>query len=141
MILLTLFSGRISGLVSFWQNGFYSAMQKLDGAQVRFHIDIFGVPAAIHVASALLNHYVQQAFGNHWRIWCNAQFTNCWPQQQPYFRGEYVERPVDSPDQRISKMWQVLSAPPSVCQWTWSTRCFQSRRLLPSHGPCQDRLS
>lgn len=83
MILLTLFSGRISGLVSFWQNGFYSAMQKLDGAQVRFHIDIFGVPAAIHVASALLNHYVQQAFGNHWRIWCNAQFTNCWPQQQP----------------------------------------------------------
>ena len=49
IILLTLFSVRISVLFSFWYNGFYSAMQKLDAIAFWFMLLVFGILATIHV--------------------------------------------------------------------------------------------
>jgi len=49
IILLTLFSVRMNVLFSFWYNGFYTALQKLDAKAFWFMLLMFAVLAAIHV--------------------------------------------------------------------------------------------
>jgi len=41
IVLMTLFSVRLSILLSFWYNGFYSAMQKLDAKAFWFMLLVF----------------------------------------------------------------------------------------------------
>ena len=55
IMLLTLFSVRMNVLFSFWYNGFYTAMQKLQAKAFWFMLMVFAVLAAVHVARALLN--------------------------------------------------------------------------------------
>ena len=78
ILLLTLFSVRMNVLFSFWYNGFYSALQKLDARLVWFFIGIFGILATVHVVRALLSFYLQQAFEIYWRVWLNDRLLGLW---------------------------------------------------------------
>lgn len=103
IILLTLFSVRMNVLFSFWYNGFYSAMQKLDAKAFWFMLMIFSILATIHVVRALLNYYVRQAFLIDWRVWLSNNLMDRWLNKQVYYRSQYLPEDADNPDQRIQQ--------------------------------------
>jgi len=103
ILFLTLFSVRMNVLFSFWYNGFYSALQKLDSKLVWFFIGLFVVLATVHVLHSLLNFYIQQAFEIYWRVWLNKYFLQNWLGAQAYYRSQYLTNPADNPDQRIQQ--------------------------------------
>jgi vitamin B12/bleomycin/antimicrobial peptide transport system ATP-binding/permease protein len=103
IVFMTLFSVRMNVLFSFWYNGFYSAMQKLDAKAFWFMLLVFTILATIHVARALLNFYLQQAFLIRWRVWLTNTLIDRWLEHQAYYRTQYVPDPADNPDQRIQQ--------------------------------------
>jgi len=101
--LMTLFSVRMNVLFSFWYNGFYTAMQKLDAKAFWFMSAVFAVLATVHVARTLLNFYLRQAFQIHWRVWLTENLVERWLEHQGYHRSQYVPNAPDNPDQRIQQ--------------------------------------
>lgn len=101
LLVMALFSVRMNVLFSFWYNGFYSALQGLDQAAFWYFLGIFAVLAAIHVLRALFNYYLTQAFNIRWRVWLTERLTGDWMNGDAYYRGQFLDEPVDNPDQRI----------------------------------------
>ncbi|HCN44676.1 MAG TPA: ABC transporter ATP-binding protein, partial [Pseudomonas sp.] len=101
LLLLTLFAVRLNVLFSFWYNGFYSALQGLDQAAFWYLLGVFAVLATIHVLRALFTYYVTQAFSIRWRTWLTERLTTDWMAGDAYYRGQFLDQPVDNPDQRI----------------------------------------
>ncbi|HEK1684508.1 TPA: ABC transporter ATP-binding protein/permease [Pseudomonas putida] len=101
LLFLALFSVRMNVLFSFWYNGFYSALQGLDQTAFWYLLGVFAVLATIHVLRSLLNYYVTQSFNIHWRVWLTERLTADWMHGDAYYRGQFLEEPVDNPDQRI----------------------------------------
>jgi vitamin B12/bleomycin/antimicrobial peptide transport system ATP-binding/permease protein len=103
IVLMTLFSVRLSILLSFWYNGFYSAMQNLDAKAFWFMLLVFATLATVYVVRALLSVYLRQAFLIRWRIWLTDMLMERWLRKQSYYRSQYVPERVDNPDQRIQQ--------------------------------------
>jgi putative ATP-binding cassette transporter len=103
IVLMTLFSVRLSILFSFWNNGFYSAMQSLNARAFWFMLIVFATLAAVYVLRALLSFYLRQAFLIRWRIWLTNTLMERWLAKQSYYRSQYVPQQVDNPDQRIQQ--------------------------------------
>ncbi|HUW27986.1 MAG TPA: ABC transporter ATP-binding protein/permease [Sulfuriferula sp.] len=103
IVLMTLFSVRMNVLFSFWYNGFYTAMQKLDAKAFWFMLLVFGVLAAVHVTRTLFSFYLRQAFLIHWRVWLTDNLIERWLAHQGYHRSQYVPDAPDNPDQRIQQ--------------------------------------
>ena len=78
IVLMTLFSVRLSILLSFWYNGFYSAMQKLDAKAFWFMLLVFATLATVYVLRALLAFYLRQAFLIRWRVWLTNMLMERW---------------------------------------------------------------
>lgn len=103
VLFLTLFGVRMNVLFSFWYNGFYSSLQKLDGKAIWFFLGVFSVLAAVHVSRVLMEYYIQQAFQIRWRIWLNDHLVERWLAKQAYYRSQYLDVSTDNPDQRIQQ--------------------------------------
>ena len=103
IVLMTLFSVRLSILFSFWNNGFYSAMQKLDAPAFWFMLLVFATLATVYVVRALLSFYLRQAFLIRWQIWLTNMLMERWLHRQSYYRSQYAPERVDNPDQRIQQ--------------------------------------
>lgn len=101
LLVLALFSVRMNVLFSFRYNGFYSALQELDQKVFWYLLGVFAVLATIHVLRALFNYYLTQAFSIRWRIWLTDRLTRDWMEGDAYYRGQFLDEPVDNPDQRI----------------------------------------
>lgn len=108
IIFMTLFSVRMNVLFSFWYNGFYSAMQKLDAKAFWFMLLVFSILATVHVARALLNYYLQQSFMIRWRMWLTNRLIERWLGHQAYYRSQYVAESADNPDQRIQQDVEIF---------------------------------
>ncbi|WP_332608803.1 ABC transporter ATP-binding protein/permease [Achromobacter sp. ESBL13] len=103
LLLLAMAAVRMTVLFSFWYNGFYSALQALDQSAFWRFLGIFSVLACVHVVRSLADSYAGQAFDIHWRVWLNDRLTHDWLGAGAYYRGHFVEEPVDNPDQRIEQ--------------------------------------
>ncbi|KAF3997409.1 ABC transporter ATP-binding protein/permease [Glaciimonas immobilis] len=103
IVFLTLFSVRMNVLFSFWSNGLYSALQKLDAKVFWTMVIIFSILATVHVVRALINFYVRQAFLIHWRVWLTNNLVERWLSNQAYHRTQFVAQKIDNPDQRIQQ--------------------------------------
>jgi putative ATP-binding cassette transporter len=103
IVLMTLFSVRLSILLSYWNNGFYSAMQNLDAKAFWFMLLVFATLATVYVVRALLSFYLRQAFLIRWRVWLTNMLMERWLANQSYYRSQYVPEHVDNPDQRIQQ--------------------------------------
>jgi len=57
----------------------------------------------VHVVRTLADSYVGQAFDIRWRVWLNDRLTRDWLGAGAYYRGHFVDAPVDNPDQRIEQ--------------------------------------
>src|SRR5664279_681881 len=101
IVFMTLFAVRLNVLFSFWYNGFYSAMQKLDAKAFWFMLMVFATLATIHVGRSLLTFYLQQAFLIRWRVWLTNSLLARWLENQAYYRGQFVSQSADNPDHAL----------------------------------------
>src|SRR3546814_2585158 len=46
---------------------------------------------------------MQQAFTIRWRVWLNEKLLGLWLDRQSYYRSQYLDTPVDNPDQRLQQ--------------------------------------
>jgi putative ATP-binding cassette transporter len=103
ILFLTLCAVRLEVLFSSWYNTMYSALQKLDEGGFWTAMLLFAILASIHVLRSLVDFYVQQAFTIRWRVWLNEKLLSQWLGRQAYYRSQYLDTPVDNPDQRIQQ--------------------------------------
>ncbi|MET0693716.1 MAG: ABC transporter ATP-binding protein/permease [Propionibacteriaceae bacterium] len=103
LLLLTVAGVRLDVILSYSNNGLYTALQQLDQASFWKFVGIFGILAAISVGLTLIAFYIGQAQIIHWRQWLNQRMVDDWLDGAAYHRGRFVRTPVDNPDQRIQQ--------------------------------------
>ena len=55
------------------------------------------------IARNLLDIYLMQRFIIRWRVWLTRRLTSDWLEGNAYYRGQFIEEPIDNPDQRIQQ--------------------------------------
>jgi vitamin B12/bleomycin/antimicrobial peptide transport system ATP-binding/permease protein len=104
---------RLGVLVSYQSNDQFSALQAAvsgQGAAKEAAIDGFWAAmllfvglAVADIARNLLDVYLMQRFIIRWRVWLTRRLTGDWLDGDAYYRGRFVEVPIDNPDQRIQQ--------------------------------------
>jgi putative ATP-binding cassette transporter len=104
---------RLTVLFSYQSNDQFSALQGAidgEGAAKDAAIDGFWAAMLLYVGLAvadiirnLLDVYLMQRFIIRWRVWLTHRLTGDWLDRDAYYRGRFVERPIDNPDQRIQQ--------------------------------------
>ncbi len=103
ILFLTLCAVRLDVLLSDWSNTMYTSLQQLDASAFWQAMVLFAILASVHVLRVLIEFYVQQAFTIRWRVWLNEELLGRWLDKQAYYRSQYLDMPVDNPDQRIQQ--------------------------------------
>jgi len=115
MLFLTVLGVRLTILLSYQGNEMYTALQyaaqafsggdatALGEAKSTFwrSIVVFTVLATVHVLRSLLDYYVGQAFVIQWRVWLTDRVATDWLDGRAYYRGRFIDKGIDNPDQRI----------------------------------------
>lgn len=124
LLMLVMVAVRISILLSYYSNDLYSALQvAFQGAasgdlRVRdsgIHgfwvaIAIFAILAVIYVLRAMADQYLTQRFIIRWRVWLTQRLMSDWLDDRAYYRGQFIDRPIDNPDQRIQQDIDAFTA-------------------------------
>ena len=115
LLFSTLISVRLDVLLSYQANDLYSSLQVAfegnaagNGAVRESGISgfwsaivIFGLIAAVYISRYLLDIYLMQRFIIRWRVWLTDRLTSDWVSGDAFYRGRFLDHPVDNPDQRI----------------------------------------
>jgi len=115
MLFSTLIAVRLNVLLSYFSNDLYSSLQvafeglgagneavRQSGVQ-GFWVAIvtFMLIAAIYVSRELIDIYLTQRFIIRWRVWLTDRLTADWLGDEAFYRGRFLDNPIDNPDQRI----------------------------------------
>jgi putative ATP-binding cassette transporter len=114
VLLLSVMIGvRLDVLFSYQSNDQFSALQaavsgdeatKASGRQgFWFALIILAILATAHIVRILLDLYLMQRFILRWRVWLTHRLTGDWLDGDAYYRGRFIESPIDNPDQRIQQ--------------------------------------
>ena len=115
LLFSTLISVRLDVLLSYQANDLYSSLQVAfegnaagNGAVRESGVSgfwaaivTFGLIAAIYISRYLLDIYLMQRFIIRWRVWLTDRLTSDWVSGDAFYRGRFLDDPVDNPDQRI----------------------------------------
>ncbi len=124
LLMLVMVAVRISILLSYYSNDLYSSLQvAFEGAasgnpRVRdsgIHgfwvaIGIFAIISVIYIARAMVDQYLMQRFIIRWRVWLTQRLMSDWLGDRAYYRGQFIDRPIDNPDQRIQQDIDAFTA-------------------------------
>jgi putative ATP-binding cassette transporter len=104
---------RLGVLFSYQSNDQFSALQAaFDGRGTAKDAAIHGFWAAMllyvglavtDIVRNLLDVYLMQRFIIRWRVWLTHRLTADWLGGDAYYRGRFVDDPIDNPDQRIQQ--------------------------------------
>jgi vitamin B12/bleomycin/antimicrobial peptide transport system ATP-binding/permease protein len=124
LLLLVLFSVRLTVLFSFQGNDLFSALQKaFEG--IAAHNEVvkqsgihgfwmsllhFSVLAVIFIARIMLDIYLTQRFIIAWRMWLTSHLTDDWLDGRAYYRDLFIDNTIDNPDQRIQQDVDIFTA-------------------------------
>jgi vitamin B12/bleomycin/antimicrobial peptide transport system ATP-binding/permease protein len=113
LLLSVMIDVRLAVLFSYQSNDQFSALQAAfegEGAAKDAAIDGFWVAmliyvglATAHIARSLLDVYLTQRFIIRWRVWLTGRLTGDWLDGDAYYRGRFIDSPIDNPDQRIQQ--------------------------------------
>ncbi|GAB4589618.1 ABC transporter ATP-binding protein/permease [Nocardia sp. IFM 10818] len=115
VLLLAVYSVRMTVLVTYFYNDLYTSLQRgvqayaegtsTDHAQSLFwqSLAVFGVLAAIIVTMGMVAYYLQQAFQIHWWQWLNTRYLDDWTSGKAYYRSRFIDKTIDNADQRIQQ--------------------------------------
>jgi putative ATP-binding cassette transporter len=123
LLFSVMFSVRMDVLFSYYGNDQYSALQvAFEGASsgndaVRdsgirgfwFSIVVFSLLVVTYLAQTLLDLYLMQFFIIRWRVWLTDRLTGDWLDGRAYYRGRFLDDPIDNPDQRIQQDIDVFT--------------------------------
>ena len=111
LLLLVMIDVRLVVLLTYQSNDQFSAMQAAfegEGAAKAAAIHGFWVAILIlaaliiaKVGRTLLDTYLMQRFIIRWRVWLTHRLTNDWLDGDAYYRGRFLDQPIDNADQRI----------------------------------------
>jgi vitamin B12/bleomycin/antimicrobial peptide transport system ATP-binding/permease protein len=111
---------RLGVLFSYQSNDQFSALQDAfsgEGAAKQSAIDGFWAAILVLVGLAvtdivrnLLDIYLMQRFIIRWRVWLTRRLTRDWLDGDAYYRGRFVDDPIDNPDQRIQQDIDAFTA-------------------------------
>jgi vitamin B12/bleomycin/antimicrobial peptide transport system ATP-binding/permease protein len=104
---------RLVVLFSYQSNDQFSALQAaFEGEGAAKDIAIKGFWFSILVLAGLiiadivrtmLDTYLMQRFIIRWRVWLTGRLTGDWLDGDAFYRGRFVDDPIDNPDQRIQQ--------------------------------------
>lgn len=110
---LVMIDVRLVVLFTYQSNDQFSAMQAAfqgEGAAKDAAIHGFWVAIAIlaalvvaKVTRTLLDTYLMQRFIIRWRVWLTHRLTGDWLDGDAFYRGRFIDRPIDNADQRIQQ--------------------------------------
>ena len=115
LLFSTLIAVRLEVLLSYFSNDLYSSLQTaFEGAgagnsAVRDSgvrgfwtaILTFALIAALYVGRQIVDIYLTQRFIIRWRVWLTEKLTGDWLGDEAFYRGRFIDTPIDNPDQRI----------------------------------------
>jgi vitamin B12/bleomycin/antimicrobial peptide transport system ATP-binding/permease protein len=113
LLLLVMIDVRFGVLISYQANDQLSALQVAVGSEGSAKesgikgfwasILIYGCLAIADIVRNLLDVYLMQRFIIRWRVWLTHRLTGDWLDGDAYYRGRFVDDPIDNPDQRIQQ--------------------------------------
>jgi putative ATP-binding cassette transporter len=113
LLLSVMIDVRLAVLFSYQSNDQFSALQAAfedEGSAKDAAIDGFWVAmliyvglATAHIGRSLLDVYLMQRFIIRWRVWLTHRLTGDWLDGDAYYRGRFIDSPIDNPDQRIQQ--------------------------------------
>jgi putative ATP-binding cassette transporter len=113
LLLLVMIDVRFGVLISYQANDQLSALQVAvgsEGSAKESGIKGFWTSILIYVGLAvadivrnLLDVYLMQRFIIRWRVWLTHRLTGDWLDGDAYYRGRFIDRPIDNADQRIQQ--------------------------------------
>jgi putative ATP-binding cassette transporter len=86
-----------------WNNVFYTALQDKDWPVFLDQLFRFSWLAALFIAVAVYQLYLNQMLQIRWRRWLTANYLDRWLAWRTYYRLQITDRGTDNPDQRISE--------------------------------------
>ncbi|HUK60806.1 MAG TPA: ABC transporter ATP-binding protein/permease [Stellaceae bacterium] len=86
---------------NYWRNDFYNAIQELNEHAFFYQLGIFSLLAAIFIAVAVYQTYLQQMLQIRWRRWLTRRYLAAWLDERAYYRMQLAGPATDNPDQRI----------------------------------------
>jgi putative ATP-binding cassette transporter len=113
LLLSVMIDVRLSVLFSYQSNDQFSALQAAfegegaakDSAIGSFWWSILILVAliAVDIVRTVLDLYLMQRFIIRWRVWLTHRLTGDWLDGDAYYRGRFIDDPIDNPDQRIQQ--------------------------------------
>jgi putative ATP-binding cassette transporter len=113
LLMLVMIDVRLVVLFTYQSNDQFSAMQAAfqgdgvakDAALHGFWVAILILAALVvaKVTRTLLDTYLTQRFIIRWRVWLTHRLTGDWLAGDAFYRGRFIDRPVDNVDQRIQQ--------------------------------------
>ena len=115
LLFSTLIAVRLQVLLSYQANDLYSSLQVAfegggagddavrDSGIRGFWTAIitFALIAAVYVGRQMIDIYLTQRFIIRWRVWLTDRLTGDWLDDESFYRGRFLDNPIDNPDQRI----------------------------------------
>jgi vitamin B12/bleomycin/antimicrobial peptide transport system ATP-binding/permease protein len=120
LLLLVMMAVRLDVLYSYQVNDQFEAVQialtgdtdavRASGRQgFWFSLALFVILAITNIVLILLDLYVLQRFIIRWRVWLTHRLTADWLGGDAYYKGRFIDRPIDNPDQRIQQDIDVFT--------------------------------
>ena len=113
LLLSVMIDVRLSVLFSYQSNDQFSALQAAfegEGAAKDSAIESFWwsililvALAAVDIVRTVLDLYLMQRFIIRWRVWLTHRLTGDWLDGDAYYRGRFIDNPIDNADQRIQQ--------------------------------------
>ncbi len=113
LLILVMVDVRLTVLFTYQSNDQFSAMQAAFSGEgsakevaIRgfwFSMVILAALIIAKVTRTLLDTYLMQRFIIRWRVWLTHRLTGDWLDGDAYYRGRFIDRPIDNADQRIQQ--------------------------------------
>ncbi|HEY1839705.1 MAG TPA: ABC transporter ATP-binding protein/permease [Mycobacterium sp.] len=124
LLMLVLFSVRVTVLISYFSNDMFSSLQTAFGGIVSgdekikqsgidgFYTSLvhFSLLATLFIARILVDIYLTQRFIIRWRMWLTGHLTDDWLKGRAYYRDLFIDDTIDNPDQRIQQDVDIFTA-------------------------------
>ena len=93
----------ITVLLNQWNNRFYNALQERNWDAFVSELTYFSVLAAMFIALAVYQLYLNQWLQIRWRKWLTQHYLGAWLHNANHYRMQLTGDAADNPDQRLTE--------------------------------------
>lgn len=86
-----------------WTGAFYSAVEKVDGAEALRQVGVFGLIVGLNSVRHLIGEYLRKTLEIRWRRNLTDTAIDVWTRGKAYWHLAHSENAIDNPDQRIAE--------------------------------------